>query len=142
MQAEMLVLWIKSSMGIRSIIISTLACRVFLVIVVVDLTANLSNDFSFFNCCIVFIEFPQVIHAYSSFGLATQVYAHFESFGLGACIPLKLLFNITISFLHVVDFDSMCCFQVNLLSNVTPMYFTESENGICNPSIFTNFLSL
>ena len=125
-------------MGIRSLIMSTLAYGVFFVIVVVDLTANLSNDFSFFNCGIVFIEFPKVIHAYSSFGLTTPVYAHFESLGLGACIPLKLLFNITISFC-MLFFYSMCCFQVNLLYNVTPRHFTESENGICTPSIFTNF---
>ena len=40
---------IISSIGIRSIMISTLAWGVVLVIVVVDLTANLSKAFSFFN---------------------------------------------------------------------------------------------
>ena len=104
MNAEIPVFCIISSIGIRSIIISTLACGVFLVIVVVDLVANLSKALIFFSCCNVFIVFPQVIHAYNSLGLTTPVYAHFESLGLGACIPLRLLFSITINFLQAVVF--------------------------------------
>ena len=64
---------IISSIGSKSIIISTLACGVFLVIVVVDLVANLSKAFSFFSCCTVFIEFPQAMQAYNSLGLTTPV---------------------------------------------------------------------
>ena len=48
-------------MGNRFIMISTLAWGVVLVIVVVDLTANLSKTFSFFNCCSVFMEFLMYI---------------------------------------------------------------------------------
>ena len=92
---------IINSMGIRYIIISTLDFEVFLVIVVVDLTANLSSVFRLFICCSVFMEFPHVMHAYSNFGLTTPVYAHFDSFGLGAYIPLRLLLIISISFLQL-----------------------------------------
>ena len=60
MYADIPVFCIISSIGIKSIIISILAWGVFLVIVVVDLAANLSN------CCAVFIEFPHVMHAYNS----------------------------------------------------------------------------
>ena len=84
--------------------ISTLAWDVVHVIVVVDFTANLSKAFSFFNCFSVFVEFPQVIHAYRSFGRTTPVYAHFDNFGLGACIPLRLLFSIIISFCFYMGF--------------------------------------
>ena len=48
---------------------------------------------------------------------------------------------MTVSFLQAVVLFSMCCFQLILLSRVTPRYFTVSENGIFIPSIFTNFLS-
>ena len=48
--AEMPVFLIISSIGSRSIMISTLAWGVFLVIVVVDLFASLSRAFSFFSC--------------------------------------------------------------------------------------------
>ena len=65
----------------------------------------------------MFIEFPHVMHAYSSFGLTTPVYAHFDNFGLGACIPLRLLFSMTISFLQAVVLSSMWGFL--LLFNVS-----------------------
>ena len=50
-------------MGMRSIIISTLAYGVVLVIVVVDLAASVSNTFRAFCCCTLFIAFPHVMQA-------------------------------------------------------------------------------
>ena len=47
--ADIPVFGIISSIGIRSIINSTLACGVFLVIVVVDQAASLSSAFNFFS---------------------------------------------------------------------------------------------
>ena len=73
MYADIPAFCIISSIGIKSITISILAWGVFLVIVVVDLVANLSSAFSLFNCCAVFIEFPQVMHAYNSLGLTMPV---------------------------------------------------------------------
>ena len=127
---------IISSIGIRSIIIYTLAWDVFLVIVVVDLTASLSRACSFLTCCIVFMEpymykIVLVLLHLCMPTLIASVLVH--AFLLSCCLALPLVF------LHAVVFASMWGFHVNLLSRVTPKYFTESENGICIPSIFTSF---
>ena len=69
MYAEIATFCIINSIGIRSILRSTLAWGVLLGIVVVDLTANLSKALNSFTCRAVNIQLPHTRLAYSIFDL-------------------------------------------------------------------------